>query len=247
MIAAGAWAGALDGLPAHARVPIRPVKGQIMRLRDPAGPGLLTRVIRMQPGYLVPRGDGRYVLGATMEEQGFDTAPTAGGIFELLRDAIELVPGVGELAIEEVAAGLRPGTPDNAPVLGPGALRRPPVGGRLLPPRDPARAGHRRRARRDARGRPAARGRRAVRRRALRLVGSAAGGAVVIAVQLNGEWRDLDDGATVADAVALLGVPLDARGVAVAVDREVVRRGAWEETALTGGARVEILTAIQGG
>ena len=76
----------------------------------------------MQPGYLVPRGDGRYVLGATMEEQGFDTAPTAGGIFELLRDAIELVPGVSELAIEEVAAGLRPGTPDNAPALGPGAL-----------------------------------------------------------------------------------------------------------------------------
>jgi len=127
VVAAGAWAGALDGLPAHARVPVRPVKGQIMRLRDPAGAGageapLLTRVIRMQPGYLVPRGDGRYVLGATMEEQGFDTAPTAGGIFELLRDAIELVPGVAELQVEEVAAGLRPGTPDNAPVLGPGAI-----------------------------------------------------------------------------------------------------------------------------
>jgi glycine oxidase len=122
VIAAGAWAGALEGLPALARVPVRPVKGQIMRLRDVTGPGLLTRVIRMQPGYLVPRGDGRYVLGATMEEQGFDTAPTAGGIFELLRDAIELVPGVSELAIEEVAAGLRPGTPDNAPVLGPGAV-----------------------------------------------------------------------------------------------------------------------------
>lgn len=125
-IAAGAWVAALDGLPAHARVPIRPVKGQIMRLRDPVGAGgvpLLSRVVRMQPGYLVPRGDGRYVLGATMEEQGFDTAPTAGGIFELLRDAIELVPGVGELAIEEIAAGLRPGTPDNAPVLGPGALQ----------------------------------------------------------------------------------------------------------------------------
>jgi glycine oxidase len=122
VIAAGAWASAIDGLPAHARVPVRPVKGQVLRLRDPAGPGLLTRVIRMQPGYLVPRGDGRYVLGATMEEQGFDTAPTAGGIFELLRDAIELVPGVSELAIEEVAAGLRPGTPDNAPVLGPGGI-----------------------------------------------------------------------------------------------------------------------------
>jgi glycine oxidase len=122
VIAAGAWAGALDGLPAHARVPIRPVKGQIMRLRDTAGPGLLERVIRMQPGYLVPRGDGRYVLGATMEEQGFDTAPTGGGVFELLRDAIELVPGVSELQIEEVGAGLRPATPDNAPVLGAGAI-----------------------------------------------------------------------------------------------------------------------------
>ena len=122
VVAAGAWAGALEGLPERARVPLRPVKGQILRLRDPAGPGLLSHVLRMQPGYLVPRGDGRYVLGATMEELGFDTRPTAGGIFELLRDAIELVPGVSELAIEEVAAGLRPGTPDNAPVLGAGAL-----------------------------------------------------------------------------------------------------------------------------
>lgn len=66
-------------------------------------------------------------------------------------------------------------------------------------------------------------------------------------VQLNGERRELADGASVADAVALLGVPLDARGVAVAVDREVVRRGAWAETTLAPGARVEVLTAIQGG
>jgi sulfur carrier protein len=69
----------------------------------------------------------------------------------------------------------------------------------------------------------------------------------VISVQLNGEWHELADRATVADAVTLLGVPLDARGVAVAVDREVVRRGAWAETRLAAGARVEILTAIQGG
>ena len=69
----------------------------------------------------------------------------------------------------------------------------------------------------------------------------------MISVQLNGDWHELDDGATVADAVQLLGVELDARGVAVAVDREVVRRGVWSETPLSGGARVEILTAIQGG
>jgi glycine oxidase len=116
--APGAWAGALEGLPEAARVPVRPVKGQILRLRDPAGPGLLERVVRFEGGYLVPRGDGRYVLGASMEERGFDTTVTAGGLYELLRDAGELVPGVHELVVEEAAAGLRPGTPDNAPVLG---------------------------------------------------------------------------------------------------------------------------------
>ncbi len=123
VVATGAWTEQLEGLPAGARVPVRPVKGQILRLRDPAGPGLLTRVLRMDPGYLVPRGDGRYVLGATMEERGYDTDVTAGGVFELLRDATELLPGLSELVLEELEAGLRPGTPDNAPALGPGALR----------------------------------------------------------------------------------------------------------------------------
>jgi glycine oxidase len=103
-------------------VPVRPVKGQIMRLHDPAGPGLLHRVVRMRGGYLVPRGDGRYVLGATMEDRGFDTAVTAGAVHDLLRDAAEVLPGVLELVLDEASAGLRPGTPDNAPVIGPGAL-----------------------------------------------------------------------------------------------------------------------------
>jgi glycine oxidase len=119
VVAAGPWSGELPGLPAQARVPLRPVKGQILALRDPSGPGLLGRVVRMQPGYLVPRGDGRYVLGATMEERGFDTSATAGAVFEMLRDAIELVPGVGELVLEEVMVGTRPGTSDNGPALGP--------------------------------------------------------------------------------------------------------------------------------
>ncbi len=74
--------------------------------------------MRFEGGYLVPRGDGRYVLGATMEERGFDTTVTAGGLYELLRDAGELVPGIHELVVEESAAGLRPATPDNAPLLG---------------------------------------------------------------------------------------------------------------------------------
>jgi glycine oxidase len=105
-------------------VPVRPVKGQILRLRDPAGPGLLRRVVRFGGGYLVPREDGRYVLGATVEERGFELAPTAGGVFEMLRDARELVPGISELEIEELSVGLRPGTPDNAPAIG----RRGPHG-----------------------------------------------------------------------------------------------------------------------
>jgi glycine oxidase len=122
VIAAGVWSDALGGIPEHARVPLHPVKGQIVRIHDPAGPGLLTRVLRMPGGYLVPRGDGRYVLGATMEERGFDTSVTAGALFELLRDASELVPGVSELVIDELAAGLRPATPDNLPAIGPAAV-----------------------------------------------------------------------------------------------------------------------------
>jgi glycine oxidase len=121
VLAAGPWSEGIDGLPAGAGVPVRPVKGQILRLRDPSGPGLLRRVLRFRGGYLVPREDGRYVLGATVEERGFELAPTAGGVYELLRDARELVPGISELEIEELSVGLRPGTPDNAPAIGRGA------------------------------------------------------------------------------------------------------------------------------
>ncbi len=122
LMAAGAWCARIEGLPDEARVPVRPVKGQILRLRDPAGPGLATRVIRTRTAYLVPRDDGRYVLGATMEERGWDTAPTAGGVFELLRDLWEVLPGILELELDEVGVGLRPGSPDNLPSIGPGAL-----------------------------------------------------------------------------------------------------------------------------
>ncbi len=122
VVAAGPWSSALDGLPAGASIPVHPIKGQVLRLHDPAGPGLLTRVLRMTGGYLVPRGDGRYVLGATMEERGFDTTVTAGGAFQLLRTAFELLPSVTELVIDELSAGLRPATPDNAPAIGPGSI-----------------------------------------------------------------------------------------------------------------------------
>jgi glycine oxidase len=112
VVATGAWASEL------AAVPIRPVKGQILRLRDPAGPGLVDRVIRLAESYVVPRGDGRYVLGATVEERGFDATLTAGGVFELLRDAYEVLPGLAELELEEASVGFRPATPDNGPLIG---------------------------------------------------------------------------------------------------------------------------------
>jgi glycine oxidase len=122
VLAAGPWSGELAGLPEGARMPVRPVKGQILRLRDPAGPGLVRRAVRWEGGYVLPRADGRYVLGGTVEERGFDLAPTAGAAYEMLRVARELVPGISELEIEELSVGLRPGTPDNAPAIGPGAL-----------------------------------------------------------------------------------------------------------------------------
>jgi glycine oxidase len=122
VVAAGPWSSALDGIPGGATIPVHPIKGQILRLHDPAGPGMLTRVLRTGGGYLVPRGDGRYVLGATMEERGFDTTVTGGGVYDLLRNAFELLPSVTELVVDELSAGLRPATPDNLPALGPGAI-----------------------------------------------------------------------------------------------------------------------------
>jgi len=109
VLAAGPWSARLAPLP------VRPVKGQTIRLR---GVQLLERTLRFEGGYLVPRDDGRLILGATVEERGFDTAMTAGAIHDLLRDAAELVPGILECEIEELVAGLRPGTPDNAPLIG---------------------------------------------------------------------------------------------------------------------------------
>jgi glycine oxidase len=124
VLAAGAWASELVGAGAEdgARPLVRPVKGQILRLRDPAGPGLLRGVVRFAGGYLVPRGDGRYALGATVEDRGYDGSPTAGAVHGLLCDARELVPGIDELEIEELCVGFRPGTPDNLPLLGAGAV-----------------------------------------------------------------------------------------------------------------------------
>jgi glycine oxidase len=118
VVAAGAWSAALA--PGEAP-PVRPVKGQILELRARgAMPDPLERVVRTPRCYLVARGDGRVVLGATVEEQGFDTAVTADGVYRLLEAAWEVLPEVGELELVAARAGLRPGTPDNTPLVGPG-------------------------------------------------------------------------------------------------------------------------------
>ncbi|MFI9158011.1 glycine oxidase ThiO [Kitasatospora aureofaciens] len=127
VLAAGPHSHRLPGLPEGVLPPVRPVKGQVLRLQIPdAYRPFLSRnvraVVRGQHLYLVPRENGELVVGATTEEQGYDTTVTAGGVYELLRDAHELVPGITELPLRETSAGLRPGSPDNAPLLGPTSL-----------------------------------------------------------------------------------------------------------------------------
>ncbi|MEU3336093.1 glycine oxidase ThiO [Streptomyces sp. NPDC006668] len=127
VLAAGSLSGRLPGVPDDVLPPVRPVKGQVLRLTVPKryAPFLsrtVRAVVRGSSVYLVPRENGELVVGATSEELGWDTTVTAGGVYELLRDAHELVPGITELPLTETRAGLRPGSPDNAPLLGPTQL-----------------------------------------------------------------------------------------------------------------------------
>ncbi|MGW1779785.1 glycine oxidase ThiO [Streptomyces sp. NPDC002143] len=127
VLAGGSLSGRLSGVPEDVLPPVRPVKGQVLRLTvpQPYAPFLsrtVRAVVRGSQVYLVPRENGELIVGATSEELGWDTTVTAGGVYELLRDAHELVPGITELPLTETRAGLRPGSPDNAPLLGPTEL-----------------------------------------------------------------------------------------------------------------------------
>ena len=123
VLASGCWSRLLPGLPDCAKPPVRPVRGQIARLNMTPELALNTmvwysRVATSAVAYLVPKNNGHLVLGATSEEMGFDADVTAGGMFELLRAAWEVVPGIYDLPIVESMAGLRPGSRDDAPILG---------------------------------------------------------------------------------------------------------------------------------
>lgn len=135
IVAAGAWSGRLELTSVSTDVevaipeggpsafPVRPVKGHVLRLRSEEGRSLLSRNVRAFVGgrrvYLVPRIDGTLVVGATVEEKGFDLSVQAGPVSELLEDARQVLPGTSELSLEECVTGLRPGSPDNGPMIGP--------------------------------------------------------------------------------------------------------------------------------
>jgi glycine oxidase len=122
VLAAGAWSREIAGIPASYLPPVRPIKGQMLALSmDPAAP-LVRHVIWLPRGYLVPRLDGRLIVGATVEERGFDNRLTAGGLLALIEGAWRAVPAIEELPVAETWVGFRPGSRDDAPMLGPSGI-----------------------------------------------------------------------------------------------------------------------------
>ncbi len=117
VLAAGAWSRKIDGFLPGAQPPVRPVKGQMLQMQMQV-PFDLQHVIRGQDAYLAPKSNGRLLLGATMEERGFDKSVTAGGLYDLLDAGWKMVPGIYDLEVTETWAGLRPGSRDNEPLLG---------------------------------------------------------------------------------------------------------------------------------
>jgi glycine oxidase len=122
VLAAGAWSRGIGGLPPDRRPPVRPVKGQMLALQMDAAAPLLNHVLWAPGAYLVPRRDGRLIIGGTVEEKGFDQTITAGGMLTLLEAAWRAVPAIEELPLAETWVGHRPGSRDDAPILGRGPL-----------------------------------------------------------------------------------------------------------------------------
>ena len=115
--ACGAWAAQLDGIPADALPRVEPVKGQMFALEVPLG--LVKRPTWVPGAYVVPRDDGRLLVGATVERVGYDARVTAGGLETLLHSALAAAPALAGFTVSETWAGLRPATPDGLPYLGP--------------------------------------------------------------------------------------------------------------------------------
>ncbi len=211
-------------------LPIRPVKGEVLRLRWRKGcMPLPQRVIRARVHgrqvYVVPRADG-VVVGATQYEHGRDTAPTVSGVRDLLDDACTVMPALGEYEFAECIAGLRPMTPDNLPLVG------------RLDARTLIAAGH---------GRS---GFLLAPWTAEQIVSELIPVGAAIHVmrsrsrRQNVMSRSYRRDMTVAALLQSLGYP--DRGIAVAVDQAVLPRSRWATT-LSDGANIEVVTAVQGG
>lgn len=114
--AAGAWASDIAGVPQACVPDVRPMKGEMLAIEIPAG--FVRHTTWIPHGYLVPRSDGRLLVGATSKDVGFDARVTAGGIEALLRAAVTAVPALRDFTVSETWAGLRPATPDERPYLG---------------------------------------------------------------------------------------------------------------------------------
>ena len=236
VVAAGHATRDLDGVPAAIRKAIRPVKGQILRLRHPGTlPHILTHTVRAivqgHDLYFVPRADGELVVGATQEERD-DRDVTAGAVHDLLRDAATAVPAISELIFAEASAGLRPGTSDNGPILG-----RVGRGHASSPPATSATASCCRRP-------PPTRWPPSSTARTTRL-DALPPRQVRMTLTVNGDPREL------AARHHPRGPRDPARpsrqGVAAAVNGEVVPRRAWPDTPLADRDVVEVVTAVQGG
>jgi glycine oxidase len=116
VIAAGAWSAGIGGLPGP--LPVHPVRGQMVALAMPRPPAGIDRMVETAGCYLVPRKDGRVLVGATVEEAGFAPGPTLAGVAALAEAAVDAVPGLADAPLLETWAGFRPGTPDGLPILG---------------------------------------------------------------------------------------------------------------------------------
>ena len=263
VVAAGCHAAGLEGIPRRRAPPVRPVRGLTLRLLAPGGSPVLGRTVRGlvhgRSCYLVPRADRTVVVGATVEERGFDLAVRAGSVGDLLDDARRLIPSLEEWTLVDTHHRAAAGIARQRAHRGPDRGGRPPHGHRPLPQRHPARPDHRHRGGAAAPHGRVHRARRPVRRlrpRPLRprprpsparAVGapSAVGCRAMTTVQVNGTPWDGPPGTTVGGLVdEWCDTP---RGVAVAVNGEVVPKGRWASTRLAHGDRVEIVTAAAGG
>ncbi|TXM94594.1 FAD-dependent oxidoreductase, partial [Methylobacterium sp. WL122] len=118
ILAAGAWSGEGGLLPQNLALPVRPLKGQSLALKTTAHTGTLSHMVWTEQVHMAPKGDGRIVVGATVEDCGFRPGVTAGGLYALLEGARRVLPGIEEMEVEAVWSGFRPTSDDDAPILG---------------------------------------------------------------------------------------------------------------------------------